>query len=231
MPEQPPHPWRAEKDASTGAVYYWNTDTNETSWEFPKAAGGAPAPAGGGGGGGGGGAYAARDVFKHSDLGGSTGDPSDIAAWRKQHEVVVSAGCPDPILTFAAANLPPQLMSEVTRAGARATPPTRHGAGHGWRAPHALAREFGRNRACAALHALFGLVAARPPHLRPLAFARLRSRVFSVGIHTNPLPRPNLPPQASPTRRRSRARRGRWACSRATWSASPRPARARPSPS
>jgi ATP-dependent RNA helicase DDX5/DBP2 len=115
MPEVP-LPWKAEKDPNTGATYYWNTETNETSWEVPKAANGAPNGTAGCAANGGG-AYAARDVFVSADLGGSNGAPGDIKAWRATHEVIVSAGCPDPILSFAAANLPPQLLSEVTRAG------------------------------------------------------------------------------------------------------------------
>lgn len=113
MPE-PPAPWRAEKDPNTGATYYWNTETNETSWELPRGgppANGAPPGAGGAG------AYAAKDVFAMADLGASSAVAGDVASWRAAHEVVVSAGCPDPILTFAAANLPPQLLSEVVRAG------------------------------------------------------------------------------------------------------------------
>eukprot|EP00304_Pavlova_gyrans_P009093 CAMPEP_0206035390 /NCGR_PEP_ID=MMETSP1466-20131121/2044_1 /ASSEMBLY_ACC=CAM_ASM_001126 /TAXON_ID=44452 /ORGANISM="Pavlova gyrans, Strain CCMP608" /LENGTH=498 /DNA_ID=CAMNT_0053409769 /DNA_START=99 /DNA_END=1591 /DNA_ORIENTATION=+ len=114
MPDLPP-PWRAEKDPSTGATYYWNTETNETSWEPPKAANGAP-PAGGGANG----AYSSRDLYAPADLAKahkSTSDPADVASWRKEHEVAVSAGCPDPYLRFEDANLPPQLFAEVQRAG------------------------------------------------------------------------------------------------------------------
>ncbi|KAJ1641234.1 P-loop containing nucleoside triphosphate hydrolase protein, partial [Pavlovales sp. CCMP2436] len=121
MPE-PPAPWRAEKDAGSGATYYWNTETNETSWEFPKGA----APANGHHASGGdrkaddgrGGAYGAREVFAHADLGAAAGAMTgDVKSWREAHEVAVSAGCPEPFMTFAAANLPPQLQSEVAKAG------------------------------------------------------------------------------------------------------------------
>lgn len=31
-----PAPWKAVVDKNTGKTYYWNTDTNITSWEKPK---------------------------------------------------------------------------------------------------------------------------------------------------------------------------------------------------
>lgn len=46
MSDLPPK-WSEEKDITTGDIYFWNTDTNETSWDRPVApptAGPAPPP-------------------------------------------------------------------------------------------------------------------------------------------------------------------------------------------
>lgn len=127
MPTVPP-PWRAEKDPASGATYYWNTDTNETSWELPAGAktGAADAAApnradgedaaqgGENGARNGGGAYTSKDVYGAHTLAQAA---TDVKSWREKNEVFVSAGCPDPYLSFDEANLPPQLLAEIKRAG------------------------------------------------------------------------------------------------------------------
>eukprot|EP00310_Coccolithus_braarudii_P024373 CAMPEP_0183339194 /NCGR_PEP_ID=MMETSP0164_2-20130417/6198_1 /TAXON_ID=221442 /ORGANISM="Coccolithus pelagicus ssp braarudi, Strain PLY182g" /LENGTH=516 /DNA_ID=CAMNT_0025509149 /DNA_START=20 /DNA_END=1567 /DNA_ORIENTATION=- len=130
-----PHPWQATEDPNSGLTYYWNTITNETSWERPRAPADLGPPGGpdcssslsnrasrwgqgapDGGDGGRAGAYGASDVFTPAELNSSAGS-GDTGAWLAKNEVHLSPGCPPPFTTFEAANLPASLLAEVKRAG------------------------------------------------------------------------------------------------------------------
>jgi ATP-dependent RNA helicase DDX5/DBP2 len=100
-----PAGWQEVK-SHDGGVYYWNTMTNDVQWEKPT--GGSSQEA-----------YGAADIFNASDLSASDGD------WLKKHEVALSKGCPPPLTTFEAANLPPSLMMEIQRAGFPSPSPIR----------------------------------------------------------------------------------------------------------
>jgi len=95
-----PPGWQEVK-SHDGGVYYWNTATNDVQWEKPDSGlhDGARE------------SYGAADVFSASDLSASDSD------WLVKNEVTLSKGCPPPLTTFEAANLPPSVMNEIRRAG------------------------------------------------------------------------------------------------------------------
>ena len=111
MPDLPPG-WSEAKDPNSGNTYFWNTDTNETRWERPVAAGppGPPPPPPGGPQQ----SYGASDVFSDTDLSHMS---SSVQAWCTKHEVHLPRGAPDPFTTFEEANLPPSIMADIARAG------------------------------------------------------------------------------------------------------------------
>ncbi|KAL3921661.1 MAG: hypothetical protein SGPRY_004824, partial [Prymnesium sp.] len=86
-------------------VYYWNTITNDVQWERPNQAPPPPPQNGTRE------SYGAADVFSSSELSEADSD------WLQKHEVSLSKGCPPPLKTFEAANLPPNVMNEIRRAG------------------------------------------------------------------------------------------------------------------
>lgn len=47
----------------------------------------------------------------------------EVAAWLKKQRVVLSDGCPPPLLSFAAARLPPTLLAQLSQAGFDAPSP------------------------------------------------------------------------------------------------------------
>lgn len=57
------------------------------------------------------GSYGAADVFNASYMSRADND------WLSNNEVTLSKGCPAPLTTFEAANLPPRMMDEIRRAG------------------------------------------------------------------------------------------------------------------
>ena len=111
MGDLPPG-WSEAKDPNSGNTYFWNTDTNETRWERPVAAGppGPPPPPPGGPQQ----SYGANDVFSDSDLSHMS---SSVQAWCTKNEVHLPRGAPDPFMTFEEANLPPSIMADIARAG------------------------------------------------------------------------------------------------------------------
>lgn len=104
--------WEEVKDETTGRVYYWNTQTDATSWERPCKAAPPPPPqpppppSGAGAE-----SYSTSAIFTSEELGG------DVVAWLQKHEVILSPGCPPPITTFEAARLPPSIYAEIAKAG------------------------------------------------------------------------------------------------------------------
>ena len=110
-----PPGWQEVKDPSSGGSYFWNTETNATSWDRPTAGppGPPPPPPGGPSGGGDRQAYGASDVFSQQEL-VLTGDAKE---WCTKHEVHLAPGCPEPFTTFEAAGLPPQLLGEFKKTG------------------------------------------------------------------------------------------------------------------
>ena len=127
---EPPSPWQTTKDPTSGLTYYWNTETNETSWDFPGAANGngssAPpadsrdGPSAHRGGGGGAGSYGASEVFSSSELSHASADTKE---WMAKHEVHLSPGCPEPFITFEKAQLPARLMDQIATAGFKSPSP------------------------------------------------------------------------------------------------------------
>ncbi|CAI5518806.1 unnamed protein product, partial [Closterium sp. Naga37s-1] len=142
-----PAPWRGLVDGSTGYLYYWNPDTNQTQYERP----GGPAPAGGGGGAaavngasaksaqqngghavaGDGGAQktaAAAAAAAAAAVGGGGGggvqhvngaaaSSDDVVAYKRKHEITVVGSNIPPFLTFEAANFPSDIYRELKAAG------------------------------------------------------------------------------------------------------------------
>ena len=122
-----PAPWKRVKDEASGYEYYWNTETQATTYERPTAETVAAAAA------------AERGDGTFDDIGRAdygyggnlTYDPNQKVAtfdaappeqrtleYRKKHEITITGGgCPDPFLTFEEAQYPPDIMGEIQRAG------------------------------------------------------------------------------------------------------------------
>ena len=109
--------WQPVEDESTGNTYYWHTETGAVQWEkpedlpLPPDEASTPAPAE---------ASAAPSSSAAPAAAASSAAAAaapSIAEWKAKHEVVLSVGCPDPILTFEAAKLPRDLLDAIVGAG------------------------------------------------------------------------------------------------------------------
>lgn len=134
-----PQPWVALLDPNTGYTYYWNPQSNVTTYDRPGEDAALPPPSPSndspsyGARDNGYGGYADRG-YENTYVPPSNQDPptapgvkldfsnvrstEEGEAYRRKHEMRVEGqGCPDPYPTFEAAGLPEDIIEDVKRAG------------------------------------------------------------------------------------------------------------------
>jgi len=129
--------WQEVKSGD-GRTYYFNSKTQQSTWDKPAEMSSGPAPSygannpaksdprsnGGSSGGGGGSlgeslrAEAIADGHKLQDI--SVGD---VDAFRKKNEITVSKDCPPPMLYFDTNMIEPSVMEQIKRSGFTAPSP------------------------------------------------------------------------------------------------------------